>query len=80
MFSKEMMDALEADGEKLRQLTGEDHGPWEFRYALCEACGSEGRIYSGNDPHPRDEGPCPVCDGTGVVESKVEPITLDDLK
>jgi hypothetical protein len=20
--------ALEADGEKLRQLTGEDHGPW----------------------------------------------------
>jgi len=23
----EMMAALEADGEKLRQLTGEDHGP-----------------------------------------------------
>jgi hypothetical protein len=27
MFTKEMMDALEADGEKLRQLTGADHGP-----------------------------------------------------
>jgi len=27
MFTKEMMAALEADGEKLRQLTGEDHGP-----------------------------------------------------
>lgn len=26
-FSQEMQDALEADGEKLRQLTGEDHGP-----------------------------------------------------
>lgn len=24
----EMQRALEADGEKLRQLTGEDHGPW----------------------------------------------------
>lgn len=23
-----MDEALEADGEKLRQLTGEDHGPW----------------------------------------------------
>jgi hypothetical protein len=27
VFNKEMCDALEADGEKLRQLTGEDHGP-----------------------------------------------------
>ena len=28
MFSKEMQDALIADGEKLAQLTGEDHGPY----------------------------------------------------
>ncbi|MBX4941149.1 hypothetical protein [Rhizobium binae] len=27
-FDKEMQAALEADGEKLRALTGEDHGPW----------------------------------------------------
>ena len=27
MFTKEMQKALKADGEKLRQLTGEDHGP-----------------------------------------------------
>jgi hypothetical protein len=27
MFTKEMQKALEADGEKLRQMTGEDHGP-----------------------------------------------------
>lgn len=26
-FDKEMQKALESDGEKLRQLTGEDHGP-----------------------------------------------------
>lgn len=28
-FDIEMQKALEADGEKLRQLTGEDHGPWK---------------------------------------------------
>ena len=27
-MTKEMMEALIADGEKLRQLTGEDHGPF----------------------------------------------------
>ena len=27
MYSKEMMKALEADGEKLQAMTGEDHGP-----------------------------------------------------
>jgi hypothetical protein len=30
VFTKEMMAALEADAEKLRQLTGEDHGPVFF--------------------------------------------------
>lgn len=29
-WDKAMMKALEADGEKLRQLTGEDHGPFDF--------------------------------------------------
>ncbi len=27
MFTKEMQRALKDDGEKLRQLTGKDHGP-----------------------------------------------------
>jgi hypothetical protein len=27
-MDEEMMAALEADGEKLRQLTCRDHGPW----------------------------------------------------
>lgn len=30
IFDKEMMKALEADGEMLRQMTGEDHGPWDL--------------------------------------------------
>jgi len=38
---EEMRKALEADGEKLRQLTGKDHGPFQERdyaseLALCE--------------------------------------------
>lgn len=47
MFTKEMQKALEADGEKLRQLTGKDHGPvfmdfykWESaEHRACD-CGS----------------------------------------
>ena len=27
-IDSDMVRALEADGEKLRQLTGQDHGPW----------------------------------------------------
>jgi hypothetical protein len=38
MFNKEMQDALIADGEKLSQITGEDHGP---------------HFMSGSDPCPR---------------------------
>jgi hypothetical protein len=37
MFDKQMMSALEDDAAKLRQLTGEDHGPvflWD-----CPQCG-----------------------------------------
>lgn len=33
-FTKEMLAALRADGEKLRQMTGEEHGP-----AFDECCG-----------------------------------------
>ena len=40
MWTKEMMAALEADGEKLRQLTGAEHGPFE----ICDGCGKPVRI------------------------------------
>src|SRR5262245_48683857 len=48
---------------------------------LCEACGSEGRIYSGHpdDPNPTDCGPCPVCDGTGEAVIKAFPCDETDL-
>jgi hypothetical protein len=47
-WGKEMMAALEADGEKLRQLTGEDHGPYFDEppevWLDCPECGGEGEI------------------------------------
>lgn len=51
------------------------------RIVPCEYCGSEGRIYvgHGNDPHPRDDGPCPACEGTGSEIIETEPVALDDL-
>lgn len=35
-MDREMMKALQADGEKLRQLTGDDHGPFEVPTVLDE--------------------------------------------
>lgn len=56
----------------------------EFRFVLCERCGSEGRIYSesrspGREPVEVDHGPCGACDGTGREPIEVEPITMEDL-
>lgn len=50
IFDKEMQAALEADGEKLRQMTGEDHGPYflddydDDYEDECWNCGGEGYI------------------------------------
>jgi hypothetical protein len=68
-FDKEMMKALEADGEKLRQLTGEDHGPhfmcghiWaiqdEIGLPFCAECGEPWRvefnhIFRNEEDYPR---------------------------
>ncbi len=73
-MDKEMMKALEADGEKLRQLTGEDHGPQAL--AQCPECGGEGyflkriTVYEHGCGFPHDdtdEIKCEACDGTGVI-------------
>lgn len=70
---REMMKALEADGEKLRQLTGEDHGPQFF--ADCQCCDRGVRaeritVYEGGGwYYDTDERPCPDCGGTGLVET-----------
>lgn len=49
------------------------------RIVLCEACGSEGRIYRGLYEDERDCGPCLVCEGTGHEVIATEPIEMHDL-
>ena len=49
------------------------------RIVLCETCQSEGRILRGAEPEPTDNGPCPVCDGTGEEIIETQPVELDDL-
>lgn len=87
---QEMQRALERDGEKLRQLTGEDHGPYfagdEYPgQAPCPACfESSGYVWEhGNDwnsgPWSHQTNiPCRYCNGTGTVDSLL--VTLDDLE
>jgi hypothetical protein len=88
LMNKEMMAALEADGEKLRQLTGEDHGPvflTDARFEICGHCNGSGvigrrvSVYEHGCGFPHDdteEEPCPECGGTGETETEVEPVTL----
>lgn len=71
MFTKEMRRALEADGEKLRQLTGEDHGPYFVDWETCPECGGEGSV---EVPKPQHDDPefcivrqCHTCGGSGWV-------------
>lgn len=73
-FDREMQRALELDGEKLRQLTGEDHGPQFF--ADCPECGGTGiiakrvTVYEGGGSYDdTDERPCPSCNGVGLEET-----------
>lgn len=73
-FADEMWEALEADGEKLRQLTGEDHGPWFIED--CPECGGRGhtvhgyQVYEAGCGFPHDdayERKCDACDGFGTI-------------
>lgn len=62
----------------------------DTRIVLCQACGSEGRVYvtgydhgSWNEPphwYERDTGPCPYCEGTGGEIIETEPIEMEDLE
>lgn len=78
-MDREMMKALEADGEKLRQLTGEDHGPFEI--VQCEACAGTGHhvhrvtVYEHGCGFPHDdtyETPCEECGGDGMFYREAE--------
>lgn len=70
---REMEAALIADGEKLQQLTGNDHGPF------CDACLGSGvevfgiTVYEpgcGYSHDSTDERPCPACGGSGRIEMR----------
>lgn len=84
----ELRRALEADGEKLRQLTGEDHGPWSAVPVPCPVCDGAGEWDEG--PLPASSGAtepvyrqviCGECDGSGTIlaEASEATRTLDDL-
>lgn len=57
---REMQKALEADGDKLRALTGEDHGPFSlddlFLTEPCKFCRGTGYQIHGE---------CEECEGIG---------------
>lgn len=56
-WDKEMERALIADGEKLRALTGKDHGPWIVGEIECPQCGAiSGDDWSQCAPYPS----CPM--------------------
>jgi hypothetical protein len=50
------------------------------RLVLCDACGSEGRIYCGQFDDEWDAGECPWCEGTGGELIPTRPIDADDLE
>lgn len=65
MFDREMMAALEADGEKLRAMTDEDHGPHFVSDDECFYCQGEpepGWIETDNNGPIV---PCIVCNRDG---------------
>lgn len=83
-WDKEMERDLAEDGEKLRQLTGEDHGPWLL--VTCPCCDGAGEWDEG--PLPASSGAaepeyrrviCSECAGSGNTFVRAEPITLADL-
>lgn len=86
-MNREMQRALEADGEKLRQLTGEDHGPWEI--VTCEACDGRGFNVVGVWVHEpgcgyghdsTDEIRCDKCLGIGYFVQEAEGRPLSSTK
>ena len=67
-MDRAMMLALEADGEKLRLMTGKDHGPHFLRE--CFHCGDEPEWVGAGWIEVLNNGPispCPVCNPKGAM-------------
>lgn len=65
----DMDKALELDGEKLRALTGQDHGPFKTAQAICERCDGQGwyPIREDNGEGDPDIEDCPDCNASGML-------------
>lgn len=66
----EMDKALELDGEKLRALTGQDHGPFKTSRAICERCEGVGGWNAPQETDADQEPPweiCSDCEGSGML-------------
>jgi hypothetical protein len=61
MMDKKMQRALEADGEKLRALTGEDHGPMFMEDDYSEFIDEEQARQRQMMEEFNNIDPCPVC-------------------
>ncbi|MDW9762179.1 hypothetical protein GOB02_21820 [Sinorhizobium meliloti] len=81
-FDKEMQKAIEADGEYLRQMTGEDHGPYflddDQEDGGCFNCGGEGFVFDCFDGCCEDaDSGCDLCtrncDVCNPVKKAVQP-------
>jgi hypothetical protein len=90
-MDKAMRRALEADGEKLRQLTAEDHGPYFLdppeQWFVCDACNGSGvigrrvTVYEPGCGFPHDdtaEDTCVTCGGVGgwIVDAEPDELPL----
>jgi hypothetical protein len=74
---KDLRNAIAADALAAAHRARTD---FHTRERECEVCGGEGRELRGhpNDPHPKDIGPCPACDGTGRVTLDLQAETQRD--
>jgi DnaJ-class molecular chaperone len=81
-FDRKMQRALQADAEKLRQLTGEDHTPEFLILVTCPHCnGSAVTVHASRyGDFDTYEERCPECEGAGQLLVDSEPITMEDLE
>lgn len=71
-FDKKIQRALKVDGDKLRQLTGEDHGPYFVdEWETCSECGGDGEVLEHkqmpDDPYFYTVRQCFNCGGSGWI-------------
>jgi DnaJ-class molecular chaperone len=59
----------------------------ETRFVTCDRCGGDGVLVFGTFEYEpgcgyghesSDERPCPVCDGAGVIEREVKPLSMEE--